>query len=337
MASIQKNRPDAKLIRPQGPAPEAPVANAGAVAIRAAAPAPGTAAGEQPRAYWLAAAVAVTAVGALMYWRTLGDLIGVWNAEQDYSHGFLVPPFAAIMLWMRKNSFPASSAVPGWGGLVLLASAIAMRYAGLRLFLTPLGGWSLVLWLAGAVWLLAGRRTFVWAAPALLFLMFMVPLPFRVEQMLSWHLQTITTTVSSVILECLGQPAVAEGHTVYLGEQVLEVEQACSGLRMFMGIAAVAFALAVLQGRPWWENLVLAVSVAPVAMLANSLRVVITGLLLTVVHTEAAKKIVHDAAGWVMIVIATVMFTMVATYVRRLVVTVEIDSGRDLLRRPVAT
>jgi exosortase len=240
------------------------------------------------------------------------------------------------MLWVRRKSFPVNSCIPGWGGLLLLAASLALRYAGERLFLMPIGGWALILWLAGAVWLLAGRRATFWATPALLFLFFMVPLPFRFEQLLSWQLQTITTRCSTVILECFGLPAIAEGHTVYLADHVLEVEQACSGLRMFIGIAAVAFALATLQQRPWWENLILALAVAPVAMLANSLRVVITGLLLMVVRGEAAAKFSHDAAGWVMIVSATAMFTMLAAYVRRLVIPVEIATGRELLRRPVA-
>ncbi|MBI3864319.1 MAG: exosortase/archaeosortase family protein [Planctomycetia bacterium] len=301
-----------------------------------AAAVPGSAADEQSRGYWLAAALVVGGLGAWMFWPTIADLVAVWNAEPDYSHGFLVAPFAATMLWMRRKSFPADSTVPGWGGLVLLVVSVAVRYAGARLFLTPLSGWALVIWLAGAVWLVAGRRALLWAMPAVLFLMFMVPVPFRIEQLLSWHLQTATTRISTVLLECLGQPAIAEGHTLHLGQQVLEVEQACSGLRMLMGIAAVAFAFVALQRRPWWEKLTLILAVAPVAMLANSTRVVITGLLMQVVSGEAAVRFSHDAAGWVTIVCAAALFTVLAAYLRRLIVAVEMETGRELLRRPAA-
>jgi exosortase len=298
---------------------------------------PGSAAGEQSRGYWLGALLAAAVLGAWMFGPTIANLVAVWNAEQDYSHGFLVAPFAATMLWLRRKSFPADSTVPGWGGLVLLAVSVAVRYAGERLFLTPLGGWAMVIWLCGAVWLVAGRRVFLWALPALLFLLFMVPLPFRIEQLLSWRLQTITTMLSTAILESLGQPAVAEGHTLYLGEHVLEVEQACSGLRMFMGITAVAFAFVVLQRRPWWEKLILVLAVAPVAMLANSIRVVTTALLLQVVSGEAAARFSHDAAGWVTIICAAALFTILAAYLRRLIIAVDIDTGRELLRRPVGS
>lgn len=293
--------------------------------------------GAQSWGYWLGAVLAAIALCAWMFSATVVNLVAVWNSEQDYSHGFLVAPFAATMVWLRRKSFPAESTVPGWGGLILIIASIAVRYAGERLFLVPLGGWALITWLAGATWLVAGRRVVTWAMPALLFLLFMVPLPFRVEQLMSWHLQTITTQISTVILECLGQPAVAQGHTVYLGEHVLEVEQACSGLRMFMGISAVAFAFVVLQRRPWWEKLILVAAVAPVAMLANSIRVVITGLMMQVVSGEMADRFTHDAAGWLTIVCATALFTMLAAYLRGLIVAVDVETGRELLKRPVSS
>jgi exosortase len=218
-----------------------------------------------------------------------------------------------------------------------LAASFGVRYAGERLFLTPLAGWALVLWLAGAGWLVAGRRILIWALPGLLFLLFMIPLPFRIEQLMSWHLQSITTRISTAILECLGQAAIAEGHTIYLGEHVLEIEQACSGLRMFMGIAAVAFAFVVLNPRPWWERVLLILAVAPVAMLSNSIRVVVTGLLIQWVSGEAAAKFSHDAAGWGMIVVAALLFGLLVAYFRRLIVAVELDTGRKLLRRSATT
>jgi len=333
MSSRRKNSRNLKLSRPVRPATDAkslPVESR-------VTPAAGSTAGEQSRRYWVVSSLVVGVLGAWMFGPTIADLVAVWSAENDYSHGFLVAPFAATILWLRRKSFPADAALPGWGGLVLLFVSIAVRYAGERLFLAPLGGWALVIWLAGAGWLVAGRRAFIWALPALLFLLFMVPLPFRIEQLLSWRLQTITTRISTVLLECLGQPAVSEGHTVYLGEHVLEVEQACSGLRMFMGITAVAFAFVVLQQRPWWEKLILVLAVAPVAMLANSIRVVITGLLLQVVSGEAAARFSHDAAGWVTIVCAAALFTLLASYLRGLIVAVDRETGRELLRRPAAT
>lgn len=287
--------------------------------------------------YWGVACAVALGLGAFLFADTMRRLVNTWDIEPDYSHGFLVAPFAALMLWLRRDSMPATSQIPGWGGLLLLGASFGVRYLGERYFLTPLAAYALVLWIAGACWLLAGYRLFAWASPAIAFLLFMVPLPFRFEQGLSWHLQSIATRVSSTMLQCLGQPAISEGHTIFLGEHVLEIEQACSGLRMFMGIAAVAFAFIVLNPRPWWERVLLALAVAPVAIVANALRIVLTGLLMRMVSGEAAAKFSHDAAGWVMIVIAAILFSLLVAYLRRLFVAVEVDTGRDLLKGVTAT
>ena len=334
----RSNRRKSHVTRPAAAGPAAPraAATAPVAAIEAALPL-GAAATDQTRWYWIAAGTITLGLMGWLFWSTLGKLVDVWNTEPDYSHGFLVPPFAIFMLWLRRESLPKNSALPGWGGVALLAVGFAVRFAGERFFLTPLAGWALVFWLAGATWLVAGRRIFVWALPGLVFLLFMIPLPFRIEQSMSWHLQTITTRISTAILVCLGQPAIAEVHTVYLGDHILEIEQACSGLRMFMGIAAVAFAFVVLNPRPWWEKLFLVLAVAPVAMLANAIRVVVTGLLMQMVSGEAAEKFSHDAAGWGMIVVAAGLFGLLVAYLRKLVVPVEIESGRRLLRRPAAS
>jgi len=218
--------------------------------------------------------------------------------------------------------------------LGLLAASFAVAYLGDRLFLAPVAGWAMVLWITGACWLLAGRRAMIWALPSLVFLLFMIPLPYRIEQLLSWRLQSMTTRISAAMLECLGLAAIPEGHTIYLGEHVLEIEQACSGLRMCMGIAAVAFVVVVLHRRPMWERVVLVLAVAPVAILSNAVRVVVTGLLMQKVSGEAAARFSHDVAGWGMIAIAAILFGLLVVYLRKLVVDVESDTGPQLFCRP---
>ena len=135
------------------------------------------------------------------------------------------------------------------------------------------------------------------------------------------------------MLQMLGQPALAEGHTIHLGEHQLEVEQACSGLRIFIGIGALAFAYVVIVRRAWWEKAVLLLSVVPIALIANATRVVATGLLYQYVSGEAARKFSHDAAGWVMILFAAGLFALVLWYLGKLVREVEPVEMDGVVRR----
>ena len=165
-----------------------------------------------------------------------------------------------------------------------------MRLAGAWYYFEFMDGWSIMLWSAGVIWLFLGRAVLWWSLPSVAFLFFMVCLPFRLELALSLPLQTIATRLSCWVLQMLGQPALAEGHTIYLGEHTLEVEQACSGMRIFVGIAALAYAYVVIVRRTWWEKSLLLASVVPIALIANATRVVTTGLLYQLVSGTGGRR-----------------------------------------------
>src|SRR5262249_6095679 len=112
---------------------------AGPVSIPAGTPLPsGPCAGEQSRTYWIATGIVACLTFWLLFDSTITSLIRSWSDEQDYSHGFLVVPFAVLLLWLRRDSFPKESRIPGWGGLVLIGLSFGVRYVGERFYLTPL-------------------------------------------------------------------------------------------------------------------------------------------------------------------------------------------------------
>jgi exosortase len=289
------------------------------------------------KSVWNARTISV--VGALAaaflwaYWSTLVKLVETWNQEPDYSHGFLVAPLALFILWARRDGMPQRAATVAWLGLVLVLIGGGLRILAGLFYLEPLDGWSILCWVGGVVWLLGGWPMFRWSFPAVAFLWFMVPLPFGAERLLSLPLQRVATNLSCWILQCLCQPALAQGNTILLGEYHLEVEQACSGLRTFMGIVALAFAYVVIVNRSWWEKVLIFASVAPIALLANAIRIVVTGLLYQYVSGEAAKRFTHDAAGWVTILLAAGMFFLVLSYLSRLVQEVQLVDVGTVLRQ----
>ena len=257
---------------------------------------------------------ALLAAGVWAYWPNIREMVRAWEREPDYSHGFLVVPMTLIFLWLRRETFPGFGD-GGWLiGSFLLAIAFGVRLFAGAYFFEAVDGWSLVFWVAGCVAILFGSATFHWSWPPIGFLIFMVPLPFRMESLMSMPLQRIATNVSCWTLQVLGQPAIAEGNTILLGEHHLEVEQACSGLRLFMSILALAFAYLILIRRPWWEKSLLLVSVVPIAIVANSARIVATGILYEFVSSDAARRFSHDFAGWAMVPFAAVLFGLVLWY-----------------------
>ncbi len=282
---------------------------------------------------------AVAVIAPLAVWcylPTIRALVAAWIREPDYSHGFFVVPLAILFLWARRDSCPAAGGLFRVWGWLLIIVGLAMRWIGARYYLEALDGWSIVVWLGGVVAVLAGWRVFTWTLPSLAFLLLAVPLPFRAERACSLPLQHIATEFSCWILQMIGEPALAMGNTIMLGDLQLEVEQACSGLRIFVGIAALAYVYIVLVRRTWWEKCILLIAVAPIAVISNAARIVVTAYLYMHVSVEAGKRFAHDAAGWAMIVLAAMLFGFLLWYMKWLVRDYQVVGVGDLIRRDTA-
>ena len=266
---------------------------------------------------WIAG-ISMIAVIGWAYWPTLRSMIQKWETQPDYSHGYLVLPIAVIFLWFRRSELRIEEIRPSMWGAALLLLAAALRALAGMYYLLPLDGWTLPLTVAGAVWLLFGSATLKWSLPSIVFLWFMIPLPYTVESWLSVPLQAVATKLSTIALVFLGLPAIAEGNVIRLGDHTLFVEEACSGLRIFVGIFALAFAFVLFSRWSWWQKGMVLLAALPVAIIANVVRIVATGLLYQWVSSEAGKTFSHDISGYVMIPFAALLLWLFLIYLDRL-------------------
>lgn len=255
----------------------------------------------------------------------------MWESTPDYSHGFLVVPVAVAFLYFRRDRYPGISASYLPLGLGLMGTGLLVRYLAARFYLPFADGYSILIWLAGAVEILGGRRLLLWALPSIGFLFFMIPLPYGIETAMSAPLQRIATKITCFALQILGQPAFAEGNVILIGDLRLEVAQACSGLRLFMTIVALAYAYIVLTRVPWWEKLVLLVSIVPIAILSNAARIVMVGMI--DIYTNFPHADVDDFVGkFLMIPLAAALFGAVLWYLGILIRKEEIMDMSTLVR-----
>jgi exosortase len=254
------------------------------------------------RPEWFAGGVLAVAL-LFVYLPELTVLAQRWAHDSRYSHGFLVPLFALYLLYARRGRL-ANTWRPSWWGAPILVAGLAVHAAGIGLYLDWLNAISLLPCLAGVAVLLGGWPCLRWAWPGVAFLIFMVPLPFQLEVGLAQPLQRLGTVVSTYALQTLGFPAFAEGNVIRMGEVRLGVVEACSGLSMLVIFFALATAVGVLVRRPLWERLLLVASAIPIALLANIIRIVVTGVLHKVAGRALADLVFHDLAGWLMMPLA---------------------------------
>jgi len=245
------------------------------------------------------------------YWTGWVSLVETWQSDPDYNHGFLVIPISAWLLWQRRDRLASMEFHPSWWGIAFLVAAGIVRGFGAEFFIAQFEVWSIPLWIAGVVLLFGGWPLLKWSGGAIAFLWFMTPLPESMIDFVSLPLQKISAVVSTWTLHLFAQPAVRSGTTISLGEQVLEVERACSGLRICYGIMALAVAYVVLMRPKLLRGIILLATAIPVAILANSARVTVTGLLFLVVSGEKAHQYAHDFAGLLMLPLAVGLLWLV--------------------------
>lgn len=244
--------------------------------------------------------VAMAAVLLWVFSPTFAELAHRWYTDTQYSHGYLVPAFACVLLWMRRKDCEAIQAGAPWWGLAFLAMGVGLRFVGDYLYMDWIDAVSLLPCLVGFAVFCGGKAALKWAWPAIAFLAFMIPLPYSLEIALAHPLQHLATVVSTYALQTLGLPALSEGNTILINQTRIGVVEACSGLSMLVIFFALATAFIIVVNQPLWQKLVLLVSAVPIALIANITRITVTGVMHETVGHQAADMVFHNLAGWLM-------------------------------------
>ena len=177
--------------------------------------------------------------------------------------------------------------------------------------------------MAGLALLVGGWPALRWSWPAILFLIFMIPLPWRFEKALGPPLQSMATLASTFILQTLGFMAFSEGNVIQLNEARIGVVEACSGLSMLITFIALSTGMALVVKRPLLDKIILVLSAIPVALVANIARITLTGILHEKVGGKVADHFYHDLAGFIMIPFALLLYWCVIWIFSHILVEVE--------------
>ena len=87
----------------------------------------------------------------------------------------------------------------------------------------------------------------------------------------------------------------------------LEVAEACSGIRSLMSLVTLAVMYGYLLERRWRIRALLALAAIPIAVAANSFRIVGTGLLVQYWDPEKAEGFFHTFSGWIIFIVSILM------------------------------
>jgi exosortase len=246
----------------------------------------------------------VSSAALIVYLPVLSSLVRQWASDENYSHGFLIAPFAAYFAWRQRAALAAIEPRGSLAGLAVVGGSLLVLIAGLlgaELFLARI---SLVGLTAGVVLFLFGWEHLRLLAFPIALLVLMVPLPALVFNQIAFPLQLFASRVGELALATAGIPVLREGNILELSTTRLEVVEACSGIRSLISLLTLAVILGKLNEPRRWARVVLALVTVPIAIAANAARVAGTGVAAYWIGPEAAQGFFHTFSGWIVFVIA---------------------------------
>jgi len=262
------------------------------------------------RQWKVAGAVAISLLLLALFYPTLRWLAGEWLGNDYYSHGPLVPLISAFFAWRLWRTWKpgARHLQPANAGLALAGGGVLLYLFALMQRAYFVAALAMIVILSGLVWGLLGTAALKRMAFPLLFLIFMVPLPF--VEPLSVPMAQVTGVISAGIVRLFGVPVEVSGAQVSLPNAELVVGAQCSGLRSIVTLLTlVGLIVFVLEGA-LWRKVVLALSSIVIAAFGNVLRVASLLGVANLWGADAAFKYYHDYSGIVFFASAFVLLLL---------------------------
>jgi len=223
----------------------------------------------------------------------------IWQGE-DQAHGPVILAAVLFIVWQKRDCLTGEvqgrdNPIAGWLLLLFgLLLNVLGRSQGVMIF--EIG--SQIPVLVGI--LLIARGIFAVRALwfPLLFLVFMIPLPGMLVDVVTGPLKQEISELAEMMLYWAGYPIARSGVTLSIGPYQLLVADACSGLNSMFSLSAIGLLyLYIMQYRSWIRNGVLIASLLPIAFVANTVRVIILVLVTYYLGDEVGQGFLHKFAG----------------------------------------
>lgn len=243
-----------------------------------------------------------------------------WNTRGgEYSHGWLVPLVSAMAVWLRRKELAALPRRASWTGVVVVACALLLYAAGVRIQQTRIVLMSLVALIWGIAlgawgWTLARKLAFPCG-----YLLFCVPLAFI--DSLTFPLRLLASRLAELLLNGMGIAVTRVGTALLSttgGGINIDVADPCSGMHSLMAMAALGAAYAYFTQPGHAGKWLLFLGSLPIAIAGNVTRVISIALVAAWFGQERAMVFYHDFSGYVLFAAAVILMMGLGSALNRL-------------------
>lgn len=230
----------------------------------------------------------------LIHHDTASSIARTWTNSATYTHGWLILPFSAWLIWRDRHHVATLQPCIWWPALLVVGALeliwIAAAIAGV---VGPQHA-VLVALIPTIVFLLLGPSVGRALAFPLGYLVFAIPWGDGLVPML----QDVTAYMAVYMLEIVGMPVYFEGRMISIPAGNFEVAEACAGIRYLIAALALGTLYAYLVYSSLWRRVLFILAAAIVPIVANGIRAWGIIMLASLSDMQMAVGVDHLIYGW---------------------------------------
>jgi exosortase len=257
-------------------------------------------------------------VATAVSWGNIEKLVDDWVTIPAYSHGFLVPFVVIFLVYLDRERLQKIHVEPSRWGVALVGAGAVFILLGTLSGLDFLRQISILFLIGGIVAGFWGTAMLSALRFPILYLLFMIPLPYILYNAVALPLQMMAARGASGILNVINIPVFREGNIIHLPHISLGVVEACSGIKSLISLLAISVLIMKILNLRGMSGVLFALSAIPIAVVANMSRIAATGILGSFVNPALAEGFFHLFSGWVVFLFAFLVLMIEVKAIRRL-------------------
>lgn len=237
-----------------------------------------------------------------LYVILFGSVLKEWAMDcwelDDFSHCLLIPGISFYILYTEKKVLATCNVSTSKFGLILSIVSFLLYFYGFTHSWSVFERIGMVGCLVGFIGFIFGTKFIRSQIFPFLYLILAIPIPFVIYSKISLGLRGIVTTISASFLQIIGVPAYNDGNLLVVGDHLLGVVDACSGIRSIMAILSVAILFTYIFKSGILGGICLTSLTLPVAVAMNILRVLTMAVFIYKYNIDLTEGLLHTLLGF---------------------------------------
>lgn len=241
--------------------------------------------------------IVICIVTSLLFYPYFKWLSVQWKNDLYDTFGYLVPLVSGWIIFIkRKEIFSKPVSYTRWGWVFFISGVtLAILYRWNRQ--AVLASLSLPIVLYGLVMIMWGKERSRLLIFPLFFLVFLYPWGDILDAVVGLQLRLFSVNVAYFLYKCMGMDAAVSGTLLYTGQFLVDIAPACSGLTILNVLLFMGAIGAYLYNGRKSKGVMIFVSVIPLSIFLNTIRIYFTGLAGHFINEETALSFYHDISG----------------------------------------